>query len=88
MSSISTTSSTDIGSLLQRQQAYAQKNNSGLQDRSTVTERSAIIEKTRQTITENHGFDARHAVQNALTHNTKIINTPAAQRGGLVDISV
>lgn len=86
MSSVSSSSSNQIGNLLQQQQGYSQKNNVGLSDRNTVQERSAVINQARQTVVENHGFDARQATKEALTHNNKIINTPTSQRGGLVNI--
>ncbi len=82
-----TSPTTDIASLLQRQQNYAQKSNAGLQDRGTLAERSALVERAQQTITQNHGFEAKQNVKEALTNNSKIINSRADQRGTIVNIT-
>lgn len=87
MSSISSSSQFGVYDLVQRQQTYAQKNNTALQDRGTAAERNQSIQQAQSIIEQNHGFDAKQAVKEALTHNTKIINTPASQRGTLVNIT-
>lgn len=60
----------------------------GLQDRGTASERVGVIQNLKGRVIENHGYDAKQAVKNALTNNTKIINTPAMQRGSLLDIRI
>ena len=86
-SSISTSPLTDISSLLQRQQGYAQKSNVGLQDRGTQAERISFAEQVEQRVVQNHGFDAKQNTKEALTNNNKIINTRADQRGTIVNIT-
>lgn len=57
----------------------------GLRDRNTADERVSSIQQLEQRVVENHGFKAKAQTQEALTHNTKIINIPPLQRGSLLD---
>lgn len=87
MSTISTSPTTDIASILQRQQIYAQKSNVGVQDRGTQTERAGFVDQVSQNVAQNHGFDVRQYTKEALANNSKIVNTPANQRGTVVNIT-
>jgi hypothetical protein len=60
----------------------------GLQDRDTSSERIAAMQSVAQAVVENSGFDATTNLKNALTHNTKIINTPPLERGSLLDVRI
>jgi len=57
----------------------------GLQDRNTTAERASAIDAAQQKVVENHGFEARHSIKQALERNTKIINIPPLERGSLLD---
>jgi hypothetical protein len=60
----------------------------GLQDRNTSSERLSEIKSMQQTVIENHGYDAKEYIKNALTNNSKIINTPVLERGSLLDVRI
>jgi len=60
----------------------------GLQDRGTSSERISAVLSLKNRVIENHGFDAKQAIKQALTNNTKIINTPPLERGSLLDIRI
>jgi hypothetical protein len=60
----------------------------GLQDRGVSSERIAAVQSLKGRVIENHGFDAKQAIKQALTNNTKIINTPPLERGSLLDIRI
>lgn len=60
----------------------------GLQDRGTASERVMAVKTLQQAVVENHGFEAKQYIQNALTNNTKIINTPPLERGSLLDTRI
>ena len=51
-------------------------------------ERYSEAQSLKQTVIDNHGFEAKMYTQNALTNNTKIINTPPLERGSLLDVRV
>lgn len=57
----------------------------GLQDRATSDERLSAAQSLQQQVIQNHGFEAKQAVKEALTNNSKIINIPVQQRGSLLD---
>lgn len=89
MTSVSSSASSNgIASLLQRQEAYGQRQSTGLTDRNTVSERKAAISQVQQAVSEKHGFEARQYTKDALANNTKIVNTRADQRGTVVNITV
>ena len=60
----------------------------GLAHRDTSADRLSAIKTLQQAIVENHGYQAKEFVKNALTNNTKIINTPAMERGSLLDVRI
>lgn len=60
----------------------------GLAHRNTAADRLGAIQNLQQTIVENHGFDAKEFTKNALTNNSKIINTPPLERGSLLDVRI
>lgn len=87
ISSVSSSSYNSAAALLKQPATGDQKADVGLQDRDTTPERIGKLQSSLDTVVQNHGFAARMSTQEALTNNTKIINTPANQRGSLLDIS-
>ncbi len=67
--------------------SYDQAADYGTNDRNPVSERAGWVRQLHQALVENHGFDAKKAIQNKLTYNTKIINIPPDQRGTIADLS-
>lgn len=67
--------------------ALDSKADHGLNDRNTSNERRTYIEGMHQRVVQNHGFEAKQATIEALTHNTKIVNIPPDQRGTIADLS-
>lgn len=57
-------------------------------DSTLSGQRMSAIESMQATVIENHGFEMKQYTKEALTNNTKIINTPVMQRGGLLDVLI
>lgn len=51
-------------------------------------QRDTAIDSMQGRVVENHGFEMKQYTKEALTNNTKIINTPVMQRGSLLDVSI
>ncbi|MFA7275730.1 MAG: hypothetical protein WC043_02885 [Pseudobdellovibrionaceae bacterium] len=83
---MSATGTNQIASVIPKAVSSDAKAEFGLQDRNTTRERTALIQKVQQKVTENHGFEAKEATKEALTNNTQIRNSPP-QRGSLIDIA-
>ncbi|MDD3020768.1 MAG: hypothetical protein PHX61_07290 [Alphaproteobacteria bacterium] len=69
-------------------EGYDQAADFGTNDRNPVSERAGWVQTLHQALVENHGYDAKRATLNKLTHNTKIVNIPPDQRGTIADMSV
>jgi len=73
--------------VVKQQEAGDAKADFGLNDKNPVPERLTAVRSMHQRVVENHGFKAKQATIEALTHNTMIVNIPPDQRGTIADLS-
>jgi len=78
--------SNQVSSVIPKPRSHDGEADLGLQDRNTSQERVAAIRAEQQRVQENHGFLAKEVIKDALTNNTKIVNS-APQRGSLIDLA-